>query len=190
MEEIKEIEKSVTEETPVEEATEVKAEEYGKFKSGEELLKAYNELEREFTKKSQRLKELERVVPTDKPAPFKERVEKFFKENQDARPYAKEIALFLEENPAYIEDKRGLDVALGKVLLKKSPLKLASDEKFLKEHIYSNSAVKEKIIEDFLKGLSENNPPAVIRGGQSIVSPPSKPRTIEEAGWQLMKLEK
>ena len=100
------------------------------------------------------------------------------------------MALFLEENPAYIEDKSGLDVALGRVLLKKSPQKLASDEKFLNEHIYSNSAVKEKIIEDFLKGLSENNPPAVIRGGQSLVSPPSKPRTIEEAGWQLMKLEK
>ena len=176
MEEIKQTDNTATEEIPTTEP-EVKAEEYGKFKSGEELLKAYNELEREFTKRSQRLKELERVVPNGKPAPFKERVEKFFEENADARPFAKEMALFLEENPAYIEDKSGLE-------------KLASDEKFLNEHIYSNSAVKEKIIEDFLKGLSENNPPAVIRGGQSLVSPPSKPRTIEEAGWQLMKLEK
>ena len=41
MEEIKQTDNTATEEIPTTEP-EVKAEEYGKFKSGEELLKAYN----------------------------------------------------------------------------------------------------------------------------------------------------
>ena len=65
------MENSVTEQSAINPAAEtnpgdkVKTDSFGKFSSGEELLKAYNSLEQEFTRRSQRLKELEGKLSQD-----------------------------------------------------------------------------------------------------------------------------
>ena len=48
--------------TPSNEDDKVETRAYGKFNSGEELLAAYNSLEKEFTRRSQRIKELEKEI--------------------------------------------------------------------------------------------------------------------------------
>lgn len=185
---------SVTVETPNETAETVETENsFGKFKNTEELLKAYNELEKEFTKKSQRLKEMERVeIPSEQGFPdLKQEVDKFFAENENAKVYAKDMALFLEDNPQMLSDKNCLNVALNAVLMNKivKPEDLVKDEKFLGEFVFSNEDIKKKIVDEYLDGLS--TPPEVLKtNGQSSIAPPNKPKTIEEAGWMLRQLNK
>lgn len=187
-------ETSVTAETPNETAEKVETENsFGKFKNTEELLKAYNELEKEFTKKSQRLKEMERVeIPSEQGFPdLKQEVDKFFSENENAKVYAKDMALFLENNPQMLSDKNCLNVALNAVLMNKivKPEDLVKDEKFLGEYVFSNEDIKKKIVDEYLDGLS--TPPEVLKtDGQAVIAPPNKPKTIEEAGWMLRQLNK
>ncbi len=165
---------------------------FGKFKNADELLKAYNELEKEFTKKSQRLKELERVdIPSEQVPDFKQQVDKFFSENENAKIYAKDMAMFLEENPQMLSDKNCLNVALNSVLMSKiiNPEELAKDEDFLNNYVLSNENVRKRIVDEFLDGLSL--PPETLKtNGQACMAPPNKPKTIEEAGRMLRQLNK
>ncbi|MGN0795531.1 MAG: hypothetical protein ACI4MT_01080 [Christensenellales bacterium] len=165
---------------------------FGKFKNADELFKAYNELEKEFTKKSQRLKEMERVeIPSEQVPDLKLEADKFFSENENAKVYAKEMALFLEENPRLLSDKNCLNVALNAVLMNKivDPEQLANDEKFLNEYVFSNENIRKKIVDEFLDGLS--TPPEILKtNGQACIAPPDKPKTIEEAGRMLRLLNK
>ncbi|MBR2334184.1 MAG: hypothetical protein IKA59_02455, partial [Clostridia bacterium] len=66
-----------------------------KFKSVEELEKAYNSLQKEFTKRCQKLAQLEREMSASKvetPEQWKTKVDKFFVETPDAKRFAREIA--------------------------------------------------------------------------------------------------
>ena len=76
---------------------------YGKFKDADSLLKAYNNLEAEFTKKSQRLsmlesenektqKELTRQVETEK------RVDEFVSKFEFAKPFSSALKASLQQN--------------------------------------------------------------------------------------------
>ena len=62
---------------------------YGKFKSAEELLKAYNALESEFTKRSQKLKELEKAIDGKS---FADKARDFARKYPIAESYAEEVA--------------------------------------------------------------------------------------------------
>ena len=67
---------------------------FGKFKNPEELLKAYRELEKEFTKKSQKLAKLEAQKDDDNQGfdddSFKVAVDKFFENTQIGRASCRE----------------------------------------------------------------------------------------------------
>lgn len=99
----------------------VKTDSFGKFSNGDELLKAYNALEAEFTRRSQRLKELEGKFETRKQ---EEVWEKKLQELHDKYPVSgtlgREIGEYLKANQQLISSEDCLEKALLNVLASRS----------------------------------------------------------------------
>lgn len=178
-------------EIPEDNKTEIEGEEQSKpkkFKSVEELERAYESLEKEFTRRSQRLAKLEKEMKQDKietDAEWKAKVDKFFSENPSAKPFAKQMSDQIIRDNTLRMRSDCLEIALTRVLLEayRAPKDLATDEDFLKEHILGSDFVKKAVIEGYMKDLREGKPPVLISArGQNTVAPRSKPKTIEEAG--------
>lgn len=173
---------------------------FGKFKSASELLEAYNSLEKEFTKRSQRIKSLEREMTQSVQTPpkvyeqtdWRERVQNFLRENPSAVPFQKEIADVIV-NEKLDGEPRCLELALAKVIIAnyRSPKDLADDGDFLESHIYGNSQIRERIIKDYLMSLSQTSAPKTIgRGGQAALAPLKRPNSFSEAGEMTLSLGK
>lgn len=165
--------------------------EYGKFKNPQELLKAYNELEKEFTRRSQKLKEYESSSQAYKSeAEWKVAVDKFFKRTPSAKAYAREIAKVIVNEPELRQDRACLDIAFNKVLLDsyRSPAELMEDGQFLDKYVYGSEKIRNKVIADYLSSIAEGKPPRTIGSdGMQCVAPSLRPRTIEEAGFMFLK---
>lgn len=107
---------------------------FGKFKSADALLQAYNSLQSEFTRRSQRLKELENdaarnTVQSDaEPAPMSE-------ENASAAP-----------SQASMPDGR------------------ESDENALYERVKNSARVRQRIVDDYLSGVKNSAVPLLSGG--------------------------
>lgn len=176
----------------------------GKFASSDELLKAYTRLEAEFTKKCQQLKEAERRSEPTQPsveegsAPlyereeWEDRVAEFLGKYPIAEEYAAEISSVLKEEPDLAKRENCLEIALGKALAKnyKKPERIMEDEAFLEEHVYKNDKVRDRVIRDYLAGLSplSGAPKTLPHGGAAAIIPPSRARSIEEAGAMAEKM--
>ncbi len=168
----------------------------GKFRNPEELLRAYGELEREFTRRSQKLAEAERALK-EREAPFdpsvgewKEEVDKFFANTPAAKPFASDIAREIVKNPELKGDRNCLYNALVRVLASRfrTPEQMVSDGEFLKKYVLESPAVKEAVVESYLQGLRDGRPPAVMgRGGQPTVTPKRVVKSISEAGALFLK---
>ena len=177
----------------------------GKFANSEELLKAYNHLQSEFTRKCQQLKEYEGRSETspqkekaDGPAPqyekdeWEEKVAAFVDENPIAREYATEISRIIKEDADLAKDNRCLDIALGKAVAKKyrTPESMIEDGDFLEKYVFSNNMIRNRVIEDYLQELSplSGAPRTIPHGGSAAIIPPSRARSIEEAGAMAEKM--
>ena len=166
----------------------------GKFKNPQELLRAYGELEKEFTRRSQRLKELEsgkKSLMSEEA--WKGAVDKFFKEIPSAKAFAKDIANEIMKNPSLREDENCLNVALMRVLTDKfrTPEQLMADGQFLNDYVFSSERVRDAIIANYLDGVRQGVPPYTLHGGgMQCVAPKVKPKTIEEAGSMFLKNNK
>ncbi len=174
---------------------------YGKFKDADALFNAYNNLEAEFTKKCQRIKELEtgstiNDEEQDKPQYMREgwqdKVTAFMSENPDAREYVSEMAKVITEDENIAKSQDCLNLAYTKVLKSafKSPAELMEDQKFLDEFVYKNKDVRNKIVSDYLKNLNPQAPEVLGNGGEMFVAPPKRPSTLQEAGAMAEKLLK
>jgi len=175
----------------------------GKFKTGEQLEQAYNELEAEFTRRSQRLNQLAKEneqlqgqlengedpegdnaqAPQDE---FSLVVSSFLNSYPVAVDFAAEIAEIIQADPE-LQSEQGLIKAYAQVLSSsyKTPVQLLQDDNFVKEHILKNEKIRTAILQDYLAALSNGTLPAVISGqhsGQLPLSPKSTPATLEEAG--------
>lgn len=172
---------------------EQKEQNLGKFKNPQELLRAYGELEKEFTRKSQRLKELESGASEKcemSEEKWKEAADKFFEKTPTAKPFAREIASKILEEPSLKNDKDCFNVALTKVLLDKfrTPEQLMQDGQFLNDYVLSSDKVKSAVIEEYLRTLRAGQPPKTLADdGLACVSLARKPKTVEEAGIMFLK---
>lgn len=166
----------------------------GKFKNPEELLKAYEELEKEFTKKSQRLKELEASLrPYESEEEWREAADKFFEKTPSAKALAKEIAGEIALDPTLKQGRDCFDKALVRVLAKvcKTPEQLMADGQFLKDYVLKSQEVREAVIDGYLQGIANALPPHTLSGGgQSLAAPTAKPHTVREAGSMLLRENK
>lgn len=171
----------------------------GKFKDPEELLRAYRELEKEFTRRSQKLGALEAELEAFKKPyepdeeEWKQTVDKFFANTPAARPFAKDMARILVDDPSLKTDRNCLFNALARVLSEKfrTPEQLMDDEEFLNGYVLGSEKVKNAVIEGYLKGLAKGMPPVTLKGGgERVAALPNKPKSIEEAGVLFLKNNK
>lgn len=159
--------------------------EFGKFNSAESLLKAYNSLEAEFTKKSQKLASLELESEKaqnelKKEAEQARKVEEFVSKFDIVKPFSSALKESLN---------KGEDVDLKEEAIRlisksyKSAQDFSQDEEFLNNYIFSNQEIKDRIVKDYLSKLTQNSPIKMENGSASIsLSPPKMPTNIKEAG--------
>ena len=160
-------------------------ESYGKFKDADSLLKAYSSLEAEFTKKSQRLAQLEsenesRISDENRRADVEKRVDEFVTKFEMMRPFSSA----LKDNLINDEHADLSDEAMRLVSKNyRSADDYAHDSEFLNNYIFSNQDIKDKIIKDYLSKITQDSPIRVDRSSGHIpLSPPNQPATIQEAG--------
>ena len=182
-----------------------KAVSVGKFANGDELLKAYKNLESEFTKKCQLVKELEarsesslaekggeNSTPLYEKENWDETVASFVENNPIAREYAAEISSILKSDPELASNERCLEIALGKAVSRnyKNPESIVEDGDFLEKYVYKNEKIRDKIVEDYLSELSPLSgvPDLIGHGGAASILPPNRAKTFEEAGAMAEKL--
>ena len=164
---------------------------YGKFKDADSLYSAYNELQSEFTRKCQRLSELESKVvdnvessaPTCDDTNWQDYVNEFLKTHKHAMLYSKDISEELIKDKSLKGSKHGLEIAYSKVLENKHRTlgDIIKDEAFLKDYVYSNEDIKKEIINNYLKSL--NRAPTILgETGQGVtLTPYKKPTSLSEA---------
>ena len=167
-------------------------EDLGKFKDVKSLLNAYNALQSEFTRRCQRVKELERENSqvkkeqslSDSLIDGREWERKAFLE---IFPDAEEDLMSLYDTALYSDDSKGW---LGRAYLKKltknyeDKINYFNSIDYVKNAVNSNEELKNQIIKEYLSEI-ENSKPAIklISGnGLATVSPPSTPKSLADAG--------
>ena len=170
-----------------------KGETIGKFKSVEALLDAYNNLEKEFTKKSQRLSQLEKDKTVEEENLNKELDKKFhtfLSSNLEAESFGDE----LKEKVQSDDNLKKMDDPFGYVWAEMIFEKLKNpnqDEKVLNNYILKNESLKNMVIENYVNQLTENKSPIKIsssgkRVGTTVST--QKPETLKDAKKFLLDL--
>lgn len=160
---------------------------YGKFKSAEELLKAYNALEGEFTKRSQKLSEYEKSSAA---SAWERTVADFVEKYPVAERYAEEMASEIAKEGRQEVDEAGLQRALLTVLSGKVKTtdEMAADESVI-DKVLSSEKNRSSIISRYLEGIRRSLPPVTLpKGGAIPVTPPMSVKTIREAGEMAKKI--
>ncbi len=158
---------------------------FGKFKDAESLLKAYNNLEAEFTKKSQKLASLESESAKtqselNRLAEKEKEVEDFVSKFEIAKPFRSALKESLQSNQELDIKEETLRLIAGTY---KTAKEFSQDDEFLNNYVFSNQEIKDKIVKDYLSKITQNSPIKVESGASSItLTPPKSPQTIKEAG--------
>ena len=159
-----------------------------KFKDTDELLRAYQSLEKEFTKKCQQLSEITKerqqdVIPAYQNQNWQERVDEFVSHNPSAKKYSQQISEMIINDKTIASSNNPLETAWAKIVDElKTPEQLLGDEKFVDDYILNNKEIQAKIIDNFLK--KPNISPSLIgkqSGASTILAPLVKPKNLEEA---------
>ena len=165
----------------------------GKFKDAISLLNAYNSLQSEFTKKCQKLSELEKsssdnVESDSTPCYLKEdwhsTLTEFLNTHKSAKMFTKQIAEELSQDKVLACSKNPLQIAYARVLDKhyKSDEELVNDDKFLTSYLSNNPQLVTQIIQRYLGDLPKA--PKVIsssKGSSASLSPAITPTNLSEA---------
>lgn len=160
-----------------------------KFKDVSSLIKAYNCLEAEFTKRSQRLRQLEGECEAykaelktkensfdgDKNSHGEITAEEFFKRYPYAAQFAEEIAAVVDGDPDAKWESACIDILADRL---QKQAELSGDKDYLLSHI--DGSIKDEIIREFLSGISGAKPKELI-GGEIVITPPIKPKDLREA---------
>ena len=185
----------------------------GKFKSQNELLKAYKNLEAEFTRKSQKLKELEKVL-TEKKAiesdicesknevnetpiyltdNWEERVSEFLENNPNAKGFASEICELILSDKLVANGTSPLETAWQIIASKNCVDKksIISDDDFIDNYVLNNKEILDKVISKFIKENVNSATPVLINNrcaSEFSVAKKNKPLSFEDAKAEATKL--
>ena len=118
-------------------------ENFGKFKDAESLLKAYNNLESEFTKKSQKLAMLEtekNLIENERnrQAEIERKVDEFVTKFESVKPFSSALKESLTNNENLNLETEALKLMSSSY---KQAADYAEDEEFLNNYIYSNNEI-------------------------------------------------
>ena len=167
----------------------------GKFKDAQSLLEAYNSLQAEFTRKSQKLAELQKLQEQNTTLSNNDSLETILTGSDDIDKYKKEITEILDNDSdlSNLPNKNHVAFKIIKEAERKSADTLNNPE-FIDKYIESNENIKSKIISNYLSNLNEMPAaPKVISGNSSNIyfSPSIQvPKTLKDAGDILSKMLK
>lgn len=145
----------------------------GKFKDTKSLMDAYNNLQAEFTRKCQMISKLQKQE-TDNVAPevtpvyldedWNEKVYRFLEENQQAKPFAKEISQMILSDQNLAKNKDALSLAWSKIALDnfKTPEMALEDDDFIQNVVLKSDKVKQAFVKNMSQQISDNLPPNLI----------------------------
>ena len=177
----------------------------GKFNSVQDLVNAYNSLQAEFTRKCQRLKQVEednqnlnqkildgnaqKEEPIYLKEDFSNQLSNFLQNNPNAKKYAKEISLEVANSNV------NLTQAYNNVLAKmyKEPEELVKDKDFINNYVLNDNDVKKELIKNYLKNVKESNAPTLISGASGLYGGRAKDieiSSLEEANKLALKMFK
>ncbi len=167
-----------------------------KFKSVEDLEKAYESLQAEFTRKCQRLSELEKKDKTADVFPKIERnldeeFKLFLLDNQEAFSYADEIKKRVENDERLKYESSPFEKVWADILLKKFSDPNRAKDEFVKNLILKDNDLKTMVVEDYMKDLKEAKAPFVFSAseGERVTKPASpKPDSFEQAKQVVLDL--
>lgn len=168
-----------------------------KFKDADELLKAYQSLEKEFTKKCQQLSEISKdkqqeCIPVYQDINWQDRVNEFVSNNPSAQKYSQQISEMIINDKTIASSNNPLQSAWAKIVDElKTPEQLLGDSDFVDKYIINNKEIQAKIIDNFLK--KPNTAPSLIgkqTGASTILAPLVKPKNLEEANELVRSLLK
>lgn len=156
----------------------------GKFKSVEALLEAYKALEAEFTRKSQRLSEIEKEKAqsaTVDEQKIEDELNSFLSKNREAAPYAEQIkAKSLAEGGRVDFENIFASVAVAALAGGGSKL----DNPIIKKYVVQDDELRNYVIETYMKDLKKNQPPYLISGdkGEKVTDQKSvTPSSLKDA---------
>lgn len=147
----------------------------GKFKDVKSLFDAYNSLQAEFTRRCQKVKELEREN------------ERLNNEITLASKSSLSIGDDIEDEKLAQERSSKVDDGTEKLSTNKSlqeQIDYYKSSEYLFDAINNNQSVKDEIINRYLNSVQSSKPTVklITGNGQSVVTPPSTPKTLVEAG--------
>ncbi len=167
---------------------------FGKFKDAKGLLEAYNSLQSEFTRRCQKVKELEREIEN-------------LKNSEQVNNTSEKLSIegecngFLSAFPEakqHIKSLYGIAASKGdesygrleRAYIDKLLTDLKSERDYFTSKDYLNSALnksddlKNEIIRGYLDEVyaTKSNAPLISGDGKACVTPPSNPKSIYEAG--------
>jgi len=168
----------------------------GKFKSVDDLLDAYNNLQAEFTRKSQRLASLEKSVKNNnnlddkksENAVFDEKfsedkLSNFLAQNQEAFAYVDDIKSRIANDESLKDQEDAFDRAWASILWEKLSSPKRAKEPLVQNLILKDNELKNLILENYVKQLQEQNIPVIMsNSGERVtktVAP--KPDSFEQA---------
>lgn len=180
----------------------------GKFKDVESLKKAYGSLESEFTKRCQKIKELEQEIESYKKAETSPKKEECAP--SDTGPSADgnaqcgstkgdDVVKFLQQFPDALKDLGDLegylspqkdyrvgDVERAYVALLMDRAKKSQSDLKNEEYLYGlikDTPVKDRLIKEYISAVKSTAPDSVLIGGTGSIAltPPMRPKTLAEA---------
>ena len=163
----------------------------GKFKDTKTLLEAYNNLQSEFTRKSQKLAELQKKNEDSVKIESYENLDDFLAKHTGNDKYKKDIMEIIATDNEICSLPNRFEVAL-KIAKSKSAENLESQE-YLDKYVLNNDKVTNKVITDYLSNLNGVSPaPKATFGSPTIYFSPAieKPKTLQEAGEIFKKMLK
>ncbi len=158
----------------------------GKFKRVEDLFEAYNNLQAEFTRKSQRLAALEKektIEQTDEQK-AQEGLDLFLSKNQEAVLYAEELKARVEQDESLQKEKDPYGMAWASLLYEKLAGPNMAQEPLVKNLILKDKELKNLVIENYVEQIKKQNTPVVMSSNSGervtkVVAP--KPDSFEQA---------
>lgn len=174
-------------ETKLEESKAERGVPIGKFKDVEDLYQAYTNLQSEFTRKCQKLSELEK----DKTAndlsneeKFENDFKLFLSKNQEAFSYADEIKSKVLQDESLKKQENAFEKVWTSMIYEKLSNPNRTKEPLVRNLILKDEELKNLIIENYMKQLQEQKTPIVMTSssGERVtktVTP--KPDTFEDA---------
>ncbi len=171
----------------IEESEAEKSVSLGKFKNVEDLYQSYTNLQSEFTKKCQRLSELEKDK-IDTTQMREDMLESEFKsfliENQEAYSYADEIKSKVLSDENLKNAEKPFDTVWKSMLYEKLTSKNKTKEPIVRDFILNDEELKNLVIENYVKDISKNKVPNLISSssGENVTKiAMRKPDTFEQA---------